>query len=413
MKNTLILILLLAVSLSYAVSEIFVLNTISETISRVDLNTGSVNNSFAVTGMYSNKIAVTEEYIYVINSGDDNLQKIDKSTGATLINIQLEEFCSPYDVVIYEGFAFVSGLMSNKVYKIDLSTDTVVGDLEVGIAPQGLLVVDSKLYVANSGYQYPDLLDGTVSVISLDDFSIITTIDVHKNPQKMTLDSNDNIHLVCIGDYDEITGKIVLINTNSDSVDGMVDISGFPFNIAYAPNNRVYVGNAFGGGLFVYDADSLEMIHNGTFSFGGSAIAVSDETIFVADAGTFNDNSTIYLYDMSEESITSYNTAIGSVDIAFATTHTSVETVVVQPQLQFNAYPNPFTKNLNVSVTSNNRNSEYLVSVYNTKGQFINKLSNQYWDGTDVFGGNLPNGIYLVRVQSGNDSVTKKVTLIR
>ena len=58
----------------------------------------------------------------------------------------------------------------------------------VGYQPEEMVIVGNKLYVANSGgYRVPNY-DRTVSVIDLNTFKVIKTIDVGINLHRMELD---------------------------------------------------------------------------------------------------------------------------------------------------------------------------------------------------------------------------------
>ncbi len=90
-------------------------------------------------------------------------------------------------------------------------------------------------------------------------------------------------------------------------------------------------------------------------------------------------------------------------------------------------YPNPFssTTTISFSTTENTENTE--ISIYNLKGQQIRSLecinrvnakatkslSSIIWNGTDGNGKLLSSGIYLIKLKSDKDVISKKITLIR
>ncbi len=86
----------------------------------------------------------------------------------------------------------------------------------------------------------------------------------------------------------------------------------------------------------------------------------------------------------------------------------------------FNA-PNPFQQETTLKY-SLGTNEDVILSVFNVKGQRIkqmhltsqNKESNSLvWNGEDTYGKSLPNGVYLIKIQSKNQSVQKKVMLLK
>ncbi len=406
--------------------DLFVLNTISQTLSRIDLATQTVNNTFASAGLYSNQMAVTEDYIYLTNSGDNNLRKINIETGALSATIPLADYSNPYDIVIHEGFAYVTGMLTDKVYKIDLATDEVEAELAVGVAPQGLFIYKDILYVANSGFQYPAYLPGELTVIDLPSFTIMKTLSVPLNPQRMIVDSNGFLHLVCTGNYGDETGNIAVIDTSLHEIIQVIPLTTFPANIVITPGGRVYVGDSFGGGVFAYDTPGFEIIHScdDLFSYGGSALAVYEEWLIIADAGTFSSNSVIRFYGFDEELAATFQTAIGAIDIAFfPEKETGIDETIIEPPA-ISVFPNPFRISAEISLPSEKGSGSkgvenYIsVTIYNLRGQKITRLSSEdsklIWDGKDQAGNKCAPGVYLIDVRDREGSLqTGKITLIR
>ncbi len=79
-------------------------------------------------------------------------------------------------------------------------------------------------------------------------------------------------------------------------------------------------------------------------------------------------------------------------------------------------YPNPFSNNepLNISIKNDNKNA--LLTVTNVKGQLLYKRKiidsdKLVWNGVDSKGHKLPSGIYLLNLKSGNETISKRITL--
>ena len=129
----------------------------------------------------------------------------------------------------------------------------------------------------------------------------------------------------------------------------------------------------------------------------------------------------------------SYTYQLSDVDYSGKRTdHTKqVETITyvnpgenVRPQALelVNLYPNPFNPTVTLSYDLSEM-ADLSVSVYNLAGELVwshsevshpagqnNKLA---WNGTDLKHAALPSGIYLVNIQAGAQSLSKKVTLLR
>ncbi len=84
-------------------------------------------------------------------------------------------------------------------------------------------------------------------------------------------------------------------------------------------------------------------------------------------------------------------------------------------------YPVPFSNTLNIQV-SNFDYQHISIYIYDLKGKVITQLYNGLqkaeklsltWDGSDIHGKDLPNGVYICRLLTGSGSVSKKVILDR
>jgi hypothetical protein len=88
---------------------------------------------------------------------------------------------------------------------------------------------------------------------------------------------------------------------------------------------------------------------------------------------------------------------------------------------EMNIFPNPFTVEINIEFGINNQNVVEL-SVYDIEGVLINqifkenKLPGKYrtiWNGKDLYGKEVKPGLYIVRLQSGRNIVTKTVEKLK
>ena len=104
------------------------------------------------------------------------------------------------------------------VARVDTTTLTVKDTCVVGYQPEEMVIVGNKLYVANSGgYRVPNY-DRTVSVIDLNTFKVIKTIDVGINLHRMELDQYGNIYVSSRGDYYDTYSETFVIDSNTDKV---------------------------------------------------------------------------------------------------------------------------------------------------------------------------------------------------
>ena len=96
------------------------------------------------------------------------------------------------------------------------------------------------------------------------------------------------------------------------------------------------------------------------------------------------------------------------------------EQKVPSPEILLYNYPNPFSTSTTISFNlATNIHKNIQINIYNIKGQLVKQLSilnsksSIKWDGKDENGRELPNGIYLYQLNYGNQSITKKMVILR
>ncbi len=430
-KNLIIIVLLISFNLCGTVG--FVVNSISESLSRIDFETGEVDNAFCALGSMPNRVALTEDYAYVVNSGDNSVQKIDIETGSTVSNIYIGASSNPYDIVIDGSYAYVSGGLTNSVYKVNLDTDLVEGSVVVGGNPAGMVVYNNKLYVCNSDYA-SGYANCSVSVIDLASFTVEDTVPVETNPQFIA-EINDNIHISCGGNWSSIFGKICILDPSTNSITNILDIGGATSNFAITPENVVYVADGSSSALYAYYAESLEIIYNSTnpFTPGGSTVAANDE-FFAVLGGDWINNFTVRTYDFEENLLNEYTVGLCATDIKLLCEGTSVnEEQVTAYNYHLSNYPNPFNPaiagagrsqitTILFSLNTENTESTELV-IHNLKGQKVRTLNIEncklnigktVWDGTDENNQPVNSGVYFYYlILDGKIVAAKKMLLLR
>ena len=206
----------------------FVLNSTSKTISLFGLNTGKVYNSFISLANTSTaiKFALVNDDIWVAATATGTIKRY-KSSGLSqsepLKIIFLEDSSAPNSILISKGFAYVTGNNSNKVFRVDLATDSVKS-VAVGSNPQGMAIDENsnKLYIANSNWSGATDKNGdtlkSISVIDLNDFdkgSEIVKIP-KKGAQTITIVGN-HIYVVC-SFFGQTNSYVVKLNKNKKIV---------------------------------------------------------------------------------------------------------------------------------------------------------------------------------------------------
>ncbi len=397
MRKTLLTLFLLPLFTLNAF-EMFIVNSVSETLSKYDTDTGVIDNEFCQLGLYTNRIALNWDYGYVVNSGDNTIQKINLDTGSTISNIFVAPGCNPYDIILDGNNAYVSGLLTNSVYKIDLNTNNVVGIVAVGSGPAGLEVYDNKLYVACSG-SYPNYSNAEVSVINLSDFTLSQSVPVEGNAQYIYA-IESMIHVVCSSDWGANTGEIDILNPETNTIVETIPLGGYLGNAWYSGNGNVYVSDGNNAGLYAYNPISFEEVYtyDNSFSTSGSLVSGTPDKLFIVDS-QWGENGVLKVFNLDEEYQTELSVGIAPTDIKIRPNAISNEDVV-QPQIQVSVYPNPFVDSINIKT-----DTDCTFICYNLKGQVVHrdKLKS---GNTGLKTSNLPSGVYFYKVIDANNNQT-------
>jgi hypothetical protein len=430
----LLVVALLFVSVVLFANGVLVVNTISQTLSDVyDLQNGGVNPNVCSLGEVSNsapnKMAFYSNYVYVVITYENALQKIDLFSKEERSMIYFENGALPNDVVIdtQNHFAYVSGNGTGKVYKVDLSNDSVIGSVSVGQAPQGMEIADGKLFVANTGFNVNDYTyqAGTVSVIDLETFSNIHTIETDINPTGIKK-IGSNIFVVCTGNYVDVLGNVDVYNYSTYESVTQISFETSIGGIAYdEASGRFFIGSPMGSGVFVCSAADYSIIHNaneGLFA-GGSALCVAEQYLVVADPNNWTENSHIRAYSLNDYSLVSdVETGVGAVDVKAYQGQVDNDNSLIGINELSNCYPNPFIiskAKTNIRIKFyNGSNNETNYQIFNLKGQLVYQdrafnTDTISWNAKDLNGNPVTNGVYYFKINYKNKEIIRKVSVIK
>jgi len=209
------------------------------------------------------------------------------------------------------------------VARIDTKSLTVKDICEVGYQPEEIVILGKRLYVANSGgYNAPDY-DHTVSVIDLDSFTVVKTIDVAPNLHRMC-EISGRIWVSSRGNYADIASAIYVIDPDGDTAPARLDVrcGGFA-----ASADRVYAYGTEGGKAVysVLDASDGSLITDSFITDGTASqirtpygIAVNPDTgdILIMDATDYVTPGKLFCY--SKEGKLLWKTTTGDIPSSIA-----------------------------------------------------------------------------------------------
>jgi hypothetical protein len=389
--------------------EIFVVNSASRTLSRIDTAAGTVNNSFAQLGLTPNLMDMDGDYIYIACSGDNAVQVIDRVSGAHIRYIPVAPSSNPYDVLKAGDYLYVTGLFTNKVYKISLLSNSVVGALDVGTSPEGLCSDGQHLYVCNTGGYANNYANSSVSVIELDSFTLEDTVPVASNPQYIVIHGNQ-LNVSCTGNWADVSGKVDILDLDTLELVQRLDIGGHPGSLWISDAGMAYLGEGMGTALYSYNADTYEIYHGAAAPLDYPATLVSGNSSLIALLQqNWSSNSLVYLYNLDFSPLGIYTVRLSSSDIIVAQSNSSAAEDTVEP-VEPRLWPNPLRKGESLNI-STGRQEDLELSIYNLRGQLLAKQ--RVVQGKACFTPDgLASGVYLYRIGRDGSQSTGKLMIL-
>lgn len=227
----------------------------------------AINKVIATVGVGDTPagIAVTPNglFAYVANnnndgiSGGDSVSVINLKTNTVIATITDPSFHEPYTITINAAgtLAYVTNSNSSTVSIINIATNTVASVINGFDGPSGFAIAPNGTTAYVNNYGGPaGVMSGngtTVSVVNLTTNTIVGTITVGLAPAGLAVTPNGEfVYVIDYVDGNPGTGTISIIATSSNTVVGTIPGFSGPFQIAITPNGKyAYVTN-FGSNNF-------------------------------------------------------------------------------------------------------------------------------------------------------------------
>ena len=183
-------------------------------------------------GDVGNDLAIYGSRLYaVINCSN----KVEVMNVATCRRIGQVDIPNCRYIKFHDGYAYVTSYAGPVVIdpeyeqlgfvaKIDTATMQVVDRCIVGYQPDGLEIVDGKIYVANSGgYRVPNY-ERRLSVIDVKSFEVEEEIDIDINLQYVCCDKYGGLWVSSRGDYVSSTSRLYCYDVRKRRIVANVDV---------------------------------------------------------------------------------------------------------------------------------------------------------------------------------------------
>lgn len=304
---------------------------------KTDIYSEANPNVVKELGDVGNDIKIYGNKLYAVINVSNKIEVMDKWTAKRIKIIDVPNcryMAFHKDKAYISSYAGKVSIDPNAEIGFVAEIDTVTLELKrkvtVGYQPEEMVIANGKLYVANSGgYRVPNY-DRTVSVIDLETFEVIKTIDVAINLHRMAIDKYGFIYVSSRGDYNKIPSNVYIIDSRTDEVVKNMNTGASEFSMS---GDSLYYyrvewnwgagGNAINFGII--DTRTQEVITDQIIKDGtekdimipyGLAINPETKEIFVTDAQNYVVTGYVYCY--SPDGYLKWKTEAGNIPAHFA-----------------------------------------------------------------------------------------------
>lgn len=242
--------------------------------------------------------------IYILVNVSGTIEVIDAKSFEHQTRVDVKENGSsvqPRSMISANGFIYFTNF-NGEVWQMDTTNYQIENKIQVGRNPEGLDVLNDKIFVANSGGLDAPNYDSTLSVIDINTHTVEQTIDIEINPSKVVA-FNDYIYIISRGNYTDIAPSLCKINASSLIHESTYFIN--PIDIAKY-NNELYVAyrqtsngpvqigiiNPATGGF----STPILISDVGTTTFYGIDMD-SNGNIYVKDANGYVNSGSVRIFD--------------------------------------------------------------------------------------------------------------------
>ena len=205
---------------------------------------------------------------------------------------------------------------------------------------------------------------------------------------------------------------------------------GDPAYQAYAQHPILYLSASNNNGQTWSDPIELSDIYSPLFDFSEQITVYQNMYNYIEQISENVGRVHIMYYD--DNSFGCFVRAVAGQDIGGQITYCSIDIEFppvsvnpnpIQPIVSLSNYPNPFIASTTINFTAKKAYQHSSVGVYNTRGQLITTLDVQAgelptegyatWNGKDLNGKDVSNGIYLYKVEIDGSAKVQKMMLTR
>ena len=288
------------------------------TVSYISDDYNTVNNGLyyfhnnEALGDTAQNIGIDGELAYIVVNASNKIEVVNRYTFESITTIDTG-LVNPRYIAFSNGKGYVTnwGDVSDPnddfIAVINLENNTVTQSIAVSNGPERILAHNNSVYISRG---YLSNVGSNITIInSLDDTK--STLEIGLQPDTMILDTSNNIWIQCKGDQwgsPEIGGKLVKINTESNTVDTSFEFptEGHPGHLGIDNDDLYYHMN---GEVYKMNISDSSLPNSSVLSTIAYGFAVNNGKLFATDPLNYSDPGLLKIFDLSN------NTEIETINV--------------------------------------------------------------------------------------------------
>lgn len=187
---------------------------------------------------------------YIVVNNSQKIEVVAKSDYRSLASIAIPDNAGPrFMAQIAGGAAYVTALYSDKLYKVNLSTNTVTGTVTIGSGTEGIAVSNDTAFVARN--LNADFSAGNqIALVRTSTDQVITTWATGTGPVQVEV-VGPYVVVSCSGTWGQDDGEIVVHNRTTGAIVRRIPLNAYASTFALGEGTTLY---ALGNGIIRADA---------------------------------------------------------------------------------------------------------------------------------------------------------------
>ncbi|XOV93170.1 MAG: DUF5074 domain-containing protein [Bacteroidota bacterium] len=285
-------------------------------VDRVYNNVYRLANEGMELGDVVQSIHLDDERVFLLVNNSNKVEALNLEnmvTDYTISDLKLPRYMTTSSTKGYIS-EWVSFSDIGQVSIVDLKTGIIQKSIQTDYGAEGVIIANNYLFVSNN-------FSTTVSIIDLASESVIKNIEIGSSPGEMVIDKNGNVWLICGGGYDLDynplgDGKLIEIDPSILEVSKVIALGmNVPTKIAIDPNGEIiyyFSGtSAYALNVNATTPPATSLIEEDK-AIGFWGIGVDDSgVIYLSDSKGFVENGEVFVYKPDGSFITRFEVGRG------------------------------------------------------------------------------------------------------